>query len=264
MRQYVLLLLAALAFTAAPVRAQSSTDPGDLFVNAYMAVQQGEKAEQSGSLKVALTKLRSAAGVLDQIATRFPNWQPQIVDYRKTRTLDAIARVQEKIARSGGGKVDGSEAIPGTDLPPLPQADGDKPLNFEATEKPLAPPSGPAPTRSSASKSRGSKDTDLFAEASQRMKKLQDDLQKAKDEAAQLQNEKSGLAAQLAEAAKARQDSEQKQQVLQKRADNAEQALMKAVADGKGDSEKTKALSQYCSKQPNDNVLSAAEKAFAN
>jgi HdeA/HdeB family protein len=28
--------------------------------------------------------------------------------------------------------------------------------------------------------------------------------------------------------------------------------------------DKTKALSQYCSKQPNDSVLSAAEKAFNN
>jgi hypothetical protein len=37
-----------------------------------------------------------------------------------------------------------------------------------------------------------------------------------------------------------------------------------AVLDPTGFSEKTKALSQYCSKQPNDNVLSAAEKAFAN
>ena len=37
-----------------------------------------------------------------------------------------------------------------------------------------------------------------------------------------------------------------------------------AVLDPTGFSEKTKALSQYCSKQPNDTVLSAAEKAFAN
>jgi hypothetical protein len=28
--------------------------------------------------------------------------------------------------------------------------------------------------------------------------------------------------------------------------------------------EKTKALSQYCSRQPNDSILSAAEKAFIN
>jgi hypothetical protein len=37
-----------------------------------------------------------------------------------------------------------------------------------------------------------------------------------------------------------------------------------AVLDPTAFTEKTKALSQYCSKQPNDNVLSAAEKAFAN
>jgi hypothetical protein len=37
-----------------------------------------------------------------------------------------------------------------------------------------------------------------------------------------------------------------------------------AVLDPTGFSEKTKALSEYCSKQPNENVLSAAEKAFAN
>lgn len=37
-----------------------------------------------------------------------------------------------------------------------------------------------------------------------------------------------------------------------------------AVLDPTGFTEKTKALSQYCSKQPNDIILSAAEKAFAN
>lgn len=37
-----------------------------------------------------------------------------------------------------------------------------------------------------------------------------------------------------------------------------------AVLDPTGFTEKTKALSQYCSKEPNDIILSAAEKAFAN
>jgi hypothetical protein len=37
-----------------------------------------------------------------------------------------------------------------------------------------------------------------------------------------------------------------------------------AILDPTAFTEKTKALSQYCSKQPNDNMLSAAEKAFAN
>ena len=37
-----------------------------------------------------------------------------------------------------------------------------------------------------------------------------------------------------------------------------------AVLDPAAFTEKTKALSEYCSKQPNDNILSAAEKAFNN
>src|ERR1700690_452384 len=37
-----------------------------------------------------------------------------------------------------------------------------------------------------------------------------------------------------------------------------------SVLDPEDFTDKTKALSQTCSKQPNDSVLSAAEKAFAN
>jgi hypothetical protein len=36
------------------------------------------------------------------------------------------------------------------------------------------------------------------------------------------------------------------------------------VLDPERFTEKTKALSQYCSRQPNDSILAAAEKAFTN
>ena len=87
---FFLALSLVLGFT--PARAAAANDPGDLFVNAYMSVQQGEKLEQSGNLKGALTKLRYAATVLDQIAAASPTWQPQIVSYRKSRTAEAIVR----------------------------------------------------------------------------------------------------------------------------------------------------------------------------
>src|SRR5689334_25440414 len=103
MRHLVLILLACFAVGVSSVRAAGTADPGDLFVNAYMSVQQAEKAEQSGSYKTALAKYRSAATMLDQIASGFPNWQPQIVGYRKQRTGEAIVRVQDRIARGGGG-----------------------------------------------------------------------------------------------------------------------------------------------------------------
>jgi hypothetical protein len=37
-----------------------------------------------------------------------------------------------------------------------------------------------------------------------------------------------------------------------------------SVLDPANFTEKTKALADYCAKQPGDNVLSAAEKAFSN
>jgi HdeA/HdeB family len=37
-----------------------------------------------------------------------------------------------------------------------------------------------------------------------------------------------------------------------------------SVLDPMDFTEKTRALSQYCSKQPNDSILSAADKAFVN
>ena len=150
MRQFVLLLLAVLALAAAPARA-AVADPGDLFVNAYMAVQQGEKYEQGGSFKQALTKLRYAATVLDQISTGWPNWQPQIVTYRKQRTAETIARVQEKIARFGAGKSEPPDGLPTLDQPALPQSDDDRPLIFESPDPVLS-----APARNTASRSAGS------------------------------------------------------------------------------------------------------------
>ena len=102
MRRFLFLLLACLGLASLSAHAQG--DPGDLFVNAYMSVQQGEKLEQQGSFKAAIGKLQTAARALDQIAEKHPKWQPPIVEYRKQRTAEAIQRVQEKLAKFGPGK----------------------------------------------------------------------------------------------------------------------------------------------------------------
>jgi Flp pilus assembly protein TadD len=242
MRLFVLLFLASCVLAAAPLRA-ATNDPGDLFVTAYMAVQQAEKAEHGGNLKLALTKYRYAAGVLDQISSASPKWSPEIVSYRKSRTSEAVARVQEKIARGGSGKTDRGEGPLG--LPLLPQtAESDKPLIFE-TPGELAPPS-PDPVLTPRNTPRrstdASSDRDPLQEAALRMKNLEQDLKNAKEEAERLQSEKADLARKLDEASKARVASEARQTLLQKRSDNAEQALMKAMSDGKTEADKIKTL----------------------
>lgn len=108
-----------------PVYAQSG-DPSEMFLNAYMAVQQGEKLERTGQNSAALSKLRYSASLLDQIATNFPDWQPLIVDYRRKKTADAISRLEESIALEGPGISEPAESpdlegpLPGYEEPTMP------------------------------------------------------------------------------------------------------------------------------------------------
>src|SRR5438270_442099 len=118
MRRFLLLLTVAIANFSVPVqlaRAAEYSDPSELFLNAYMAVQAGEKFEHDGSLKQALAKYRYAAAMLDQLSAKFSTWQPVIVDYRKKRTTENIARIQQRVGTdksSGGSRASAEEETP--------------------------------------------------------------------------------------------------------------------------------------------------------
>jgi secreted protein with Ig-like and vWFA domain len=72
-------------------------DPGDAFINAYMAVQSSEIAEQTGKPGEALSRQQNAAAGFAYIARQWPDWQPSIVDYRQKRVAETIARLQAKV-----------------------------------------------------------------------------------------------------------------------------------------------------------------------
>jgi tetratricopeptide (TPR) repeat protein len=127
MRQtLVLIVLLALQILAVPLVQAESGDPSELFLNAYMSVQKGEKLEQDGKLKLALQKYRYAASLLEQIHQRDPDWQPLIVEYRKKKTSDAIGKLEKKIAVEGPGST--REDTPPPENPgPLPNLDDNAP-----------------------------------------------------------------------------------------------------------------------------------------
>src|SRR5438093_10015917 len=126
MRRFLLLLLTvAIANFSVPVqlaRAAELSDPSELFLSAYMAVQAGEKFEHDGSLKQALAKYRYAASMLDQLSAKFSSWQPVIVDYRKKRTSENIARIVQRI---GTDKTSGANRGAAEEETPLPTRDDD-------------------------------------------------------------------------------------------------------------------------------------------
>ena len=97
MRPFLLFAFSIFIGFSPLANAEPPDDGGKLFVEAYVKEQQGEKSEQGGNLDIALSKLQEAARMLDQLSTKFPQWSPTIVKFRKARIAAAIARVQEKI-----------------------------------------------------------------------------------------------------------------------------------------------------------------------
>jgi hypothetical protein len=77
-------------------RDAGNADPGDMFLNAYMAMQKGEKLEAEGRFQAALESVEKATRGLDQISAAYPSWQPQIVAYRKDKVAQTLARLQAK------------------------------------------------------------------------------------------------------------------------------------------------------------------------
>jgi len=242
MRPLALSVLACVAFALHSLHAQSS-DPGDLFVSAYMAVQAGEKAEQGGNLKEAMSKFRYAAQMLDQISEKTPSWQPSIIEYRKKRTAEAIGRVQDRIGQAGGGK---EPAAPAVAPPAAPATTARNPLPGLPDEILPSTPAVREPRRPvPAVPDRRPVEPDLPAstpakEVEQRLEKMQRELEKVRAEAARAEKEKTELAAQLAQATTARQAADKKQTELAQRSAAAEAALTKAKEAG--ESEATKQL----------------------
>jgi Flp pilus assembly protein TadD/predicted nucleic acid-binding Zn-ribbon protein len=163
----------------------ATADTSDLFLNAYMANEQGEKLEGSGDTAKALEKYRYAASLLDQISHDDPKWQPIVVDYRKKRVSENITRVQQQAGaeppsagpEAGSVPLEGDlpqkEGAPGPDL-------GDNPLSIpsHASE---APPSGHSRSQ---------------------IQELQDDLRDSRQKLKSMETEKEALAGRLDQALK--------------------------------------------------------------
>jgi Flp pilus assembly protein TadD len=240
MRQSVLLIFACFAIATDLAYAQSS-DPGDLFVSAYMSVQAGEKAEQAGNFKEATSKFRYAAQILDQISERNPSWQPSIIEYRKKRTAEAIARMQDKIGHSGGGKGTAAPAV----APPGATPSAGRSI-LPGLPDDILPSTPPASTQKRGT-DRQAVEPDLPAstptkELEQRLEKVQKDLEKVKAEAARAEKEKADLASQLQAATAARDAADKKQAALTQRSAAAEAELAKAKESGQADSEQSRKL----------------------
>ncbi len=240
-KNLLILICACIGMLAATVRAETADNPNDSFLNAYTDFQTAARAEAEGNLKGALQKYKETARLLDQITSRWPNWEPTIVDYRRKRTAEAITKLSGKVSSDAA-----PVAAPPIDNGTIASAQPDEPkLPQEST--PLLPPAEPAPPpRSNARKSKGEAPAPLPADPlralEEERKRLRDENAKLTEENDRLQREKSDIEKQAKQAAAAAKEAKEKQQVLQDRADLMETKLAEARSKGKTDADAIKAL----------------------
>src|SRR5262245_54535040 len=99
MRRGAARLVAAFFFAATVVAVAQQDDPSEIFLNAYLSAQQGEKLERQDQFKTALAKYRFAGSLIEELRKSHAQWQPAVVEYRGRKISEAILRLQERITR---------------------------------------------------------------------------------------------------------------------------------------------------------------------
>ena len=71
-------------------------DPAEYYLGAYQLIQESEKLAEKRDYRGALGKGRDAERLLAAIVRDFPNWKPNLVQYRRTTLARNLADYQEK------------------------------------------------------------------------------------------------------------------------------------------------------------------------
>ena len=234
MRQFsVLILIFALHIAGASFLHAESSDPSELFLSAYMSVQNGEKLEEQGKYKLALQKYRYAASLLEQIHEKTPEWQPLIVDYRTKKTTESIDKIQKKIDLEGPGN---THEEPDTTLP---QKSDDNAPSVSITPNVTTPDNG-------GSTNTGGNGGDAFASATKEIRdkfeKMQAELNDTKQKYLEVQRQNADLADKLEATISKLDKSRINETQLKSQLSQAEEAYKNSVADKTRDSEGQKEL----------------------
>ena len=97
-------------------------DPSEVFLNAYLSAQQGQKLEHENRFKTALAKYRFAGSLIEELRKSHPDWQPAIVEYRGRKISEGILRIQERMSRQNDLAAD-AKRLPEI-VPSLPETEG--------------------------------------------------------------------------------------------------------------------------------------------
>ena len=89
--------------------AVAQDDPAREYFSAYQEFQRAERLEREGRTADAVAKFRYVATQLSEIKSQSPDWQPMVIDFRLSKTKEAIVRLE--------GALDSPTLGPPPDLP---------------------------------------------------------------------------------------------------------------------------------------------------
>ena len=116
-----LILFVSVLAAGGTCRVWGQDDPAREYFSAYQEFQRAERLEREGRNDDAIAKFRFVATQLSQIKSQSPDWQPMVIDFRLSKTKEAIVRLEGSLESPTLGPppdlpmVDGPEDI----LPPL-------------------------------------------------------------------------------------------------------------------------------------------------
>ncbi len=124
--------------TAAAQQPGGAENIESYYLSGYLLVQQAESLETQGNLTGAFFKLQEASRIFDSVARSHPNWQTNMVSYRRNIVLRKMDEIRSKERGRTGQTGDGGGTAPS----PLPPMDGSFAPSSPGTTIRPATPSG--------------------------------------------------------------------------------------------------------------------------
>ncbi|MBI5685106.1 MAG: tetratricopeptide repeat protein [Verrucomicrobia bacterium] len=106
-------ILCGPAFAAAPAR-----DASDLFLRAYLQIQEGDGAFEKGDFTAAQTRYKDALAILKDIQTVQPDWNPHIISFRERYCDQRITEAKVRLAGGGAAPKTGAPSVAATPVRP--------------------------------------------------------------------------------------------------------------------------------------------------
>ncbi|MCB1093077.1 MAG: hypothetical protein KDL87_16180, partial [Verrucomicrobiae bacterium] len=99
LRKGLLIAGVATALFVSAISAQDGGkfDPSDIWFRAFTLLQDGMKAEEQGRMLDALSKFNESKPLFDGLAREFPEFHPQLVEYRRTQLVQKMEALRGRM-----------------------------------------------------------------------------------------------------------------------------------------------------------------------